>query len=113
MADIDAISRTVHEALRAWALAMDAREIPAWSEAPEWMQDSTRESVQFIIDHPDAGAGAQHDQWMDQKRADGWVYGETRDDDKKTHPSLVPYGELPDSEQKKDRLINAIVRALW
>nr|WP_083332737.1 RyR domain-containing protein [Hyphomonas sp. Mor2] len=113
MADIEAISRTVHEALRAWAFAVEAREIPEWSQAPDWMRESTRESVQFIFDHPDAGAGAQHEQWMEQKHADGWVFGETRDNDKKIHPSLVPFNELPDSEQKKDKLINAIVRALW
>ena len=35
--------------------------------------------------------------------ADGWTYGETRDDRAKKHPCLIPYAELPDSEKEYDR----------
>lgn len=31
-----------------------------------------------------------HDQWARQRLADGWRYGDKRDDSAKTHPSLVP-----------------------
>ena len=34
---------------------------------------------------------------------EGWKYGETRNDELKTHPGLVPYEELPDSEREYDR----------
>lgn len=112
MSNIEAISRTVHEAVRAWSFAVDNRSIPEWSQAPAWMQESTRDSVRFVIDNPDAGVGAQHNQWMAQKRADGWIYGASRDDDLKTHPSLVPFEDLPETEQQKDRLIINIVQAL-
>ena len=44
-----------------------------------------------------------HDVWARQRLADGWRYGPTRDDAKKTHPSLVPYAELPESEKEYDR----------
>lgn len=33
----------------------------------------------------------------------GWTYGEQRNDELKTHPCLVPYEELPDSEKEYDR----------
>lgn len=44
-----------------------------------------------------------HDVWMEQRMADGWVYGKERDDKKKTHPCIVPYEKLPESEKEYDR----------
>lgn len=44
-----------------------------------------------------------HDVWAEGRIADGWKYGERRDDQLKTHPCLVPYEELPDSEKEYDR----------
>ena len=45
-----------------------------------------------------------HDQWAMQRINDGWVIGKKRDDDKKTHPSLIPYNELAESEKAYDRI---------
>lgn len=45
-----------------------------------------------------------HENWSVGRIADGWTYGETRNDDKKTTPCLVPYSELSDSEKEYDRV---------
>jgi len=44
-----------------------------------------------------------HDVWAETRIAQGWTYGEQRDDAQKKHPCLVPYEELPDSEKEYDR----------
>ena len=44
-----------------------------------------------------------HDVWARNRMADGWRWGPNRDDVLKQHPSLVPYGELPESEKNYDR----------
>ncbi len=44
-----------------------------------------------------------HEVWAAGRIADDWTYGEKRDDEKKTHPCLVPYEELPESEKEYDR----------
>ena len=44
-----------------------------------------------------------HEVWSANRMADGWTYGEKRDDEKKLHPCLVPYEELPESEKQYDR----------
>ena len=44
-----------------------------------------------------------HDVYVLGRLKEGWVYGPTRDDIKKTNPTLVPYSELPDSEREYDR----------
>lgn len=44
-----------------------------------------------------------HEVWAQGRIAEGWTYGEKRDDEAKTHPCLVPYEELPESEKEYDR----------
>jgi hypothetical protein len=44
-----------------------------------------------------------HDVWARARFAEGWTYGPTRDDSRKTHPCLVSYDALPDSEREYDR----------
>lgn len=45
-----------------------------------------------------------HDVWAAGRIAEGWTYGRERNDVQKTHPCLVPYSELSDSEKEYDRV---------
>jgi ryanodine receptor 2 len=44
-----------------------------------------------------------HDVWSLQRLNEGWTLGPVRDDANKTHPCLVPYADLPESEKDYDR----------
>ncbi|MCR4575534.1 MAG: hypothetical protein K5787_17385 [Lentisphaeria bacterium] len=44
-----------------------------------------------------------HEIWAQKRIVDGWKYGPRRDDEKKLHPCLVPYSELPEPEKEYDR----------
>ncbi len=44
-----------------------------------------------------------HENWARRRIADGWRYGTERNDEKKEHPSLVPYEDLSESEKEYDR----------
>lgn len=44
-----------------------------------------------------------HETWSLGRIAEGWTYGEKRDDVKKETPCLVPYADLPESEKEYDR----------
>ena len=44
-----------------------------------------------------------HEVWSAGRIADGWQWGEQRDDARKLHPCLVPYNQLEDSEKEYDR----------
>ncbi|MCO4792798.1 MAG: DUF4071 domain-containing protein [Bacteriovoracaceae bacterium] len=44
-----------------------------------------------------------HEIWSQQRMSEGWKYGEERDDNKKLHPCLVAYDELPEIEKDYDR----------
>lgn len=44
-----------------------------------------------------------HEVWAESRIAQGWRYGEERNDTLKHHPCLVPYEELPEVEKAYDR----------
>lgn len=44
-----------------------------------------------------------HDVWAIGRLAEGWVYGDVKDTEKKVTPLLVPYEDLPESEKDYDR----------
>lgn len=44
-----------------------------------------------------------HEVWAAGRFMDGWKYGEERSDTEKTHPCLVPYEQLSETEKDFDR----------
>lgn len=44
-----------------------------------------------------------HEVWAQTRIAQGWTYGEERNDTEKKHPCLVPYEELSEDEKTYDR----------
>jgi ryanodine receptor 2 len=44
-----------------------------------------------------------HDIWAAARLDEGWKYGPERSDERKEHPCLVPYSELPENEKEYDR----------
>ena len=103
------IAPVVHEAIRAYQKVLGQKMSPSWDEAT-WEKDSTLEAVKFAL--ADSTPGRQHNQWMLERLAGGWTWGPEKDNDAKKNPALVPFEELPESEQAKDTLIIAITSAL-
>ena len=44
-----------------------------------------------------------HENWAQGRLAEGWRYGETRNDAEKTTPCMVPYAALSEAEKEYDR----------
>jgi len=44
-----------------------------------------------------------HEAWARLRVEQGWTLGDERNDSRKTHPSLVPYRDLPEEERELDR----------
>ena len=45
----------------------------------------------------------EHARWMQERVAEGWRYGPTRDDEARIHPDIVPWKELPVERQDINR----------
>ena len=44
-----------------------------------------------------------HEAWGEQRRLQGWKYGESYDAKQKTHPCMIEYDILPEPEKDIDR----------
>ncbi len=106
------IAKVCHEANRAYCAGIgDISQLP-WDKAEEWQRTSAVNGVSFVIANPDAPASANHDSWLDEKVADGWVHGSVKDAEAKTHPCIVPFEQLPIEQQRKDALFKAVVQSI-
>jgi hypothetical protein len=106
------IAKICHQANKALCEEDEDCSQKNWDDADQWQRDSAIAGVQFRLANPLAPPSAQHDAWSKDKIEAGWVFGEVKDAAAKTHPCLVPYDQLPEFQQKKDKLFQAIVDAL-
>lgn len=107
------IAKVCHEANRALtSIVGDVPVQPRWEDEAEQIRQSCIKGVEFNLANPDAPPSASHDNWFKQKVADGWVFGPEKNVEKKTHPAMVPYGDLPEPVKRKDALFKNVVAAL-
>lgn len=106
------IAAVCHEANRMLCLTAGDASQPEWMQAPTWQRDSAVSGVEGIAAGRIARADQSHENWMAEKIATGWVYGEKKDPNTKTHPCLVPYEQLSDHDRAKDDLFFAIATTL-
>ena len=70
---------------------------------PKPIDTSTIELSSDLLGLTEQIAENVHKVWSAGRIAEGWTYGEKRDDQLKQTPCLVPYSMLPESEKEYDR----------
>jgi hypothetical protein len=96
----------VYEAARMEAVLSGRRIIPEHWGARHWR---FRARLVEVVDKQCFGdkfesAEAAHNSWWRMYESLGWVYGPERDPNKKTHPDMIPFSELPKDERDKDEI---------
>lgn len=71
--------------------------------APLPLDTSKVELSDDILKLSELLAENSHDVWARERIAQGWKWGAAHDDTAKTHPALIPYKDLPESEKRLDR----------
>lgn len=102
------IAELCHNVNKAYCESIGDYSQPTWEDAPDWQKASAMEGVYFHLEN-DTTPEQSHESWMKSKENDGWVYGKVKDADKKTHPCMVPYNQLPQEQKSKDYIFKAIV----
>jgi len=68
-------------------------------------------AAELLSDAMEAIAEVNHDVWAAKRIAEGWRYGQQRDDVGKLHPDLVAYEHLSEAEKAYDRETARVVVA--
>ena len=100
---IEACSRAAHETNRAFCIAIGDTSHTSWDDAPDWQKTSTRNGVIGILRDGNTPEDS-HITWLKEKEDNGWKYGPVKDPEKKEHPCMVPYDQLPVADRRKDYL---------
>lgn len=106
------IAQICHEANKAYCETLGDHSQSSWADAPDWQKSSAMLGARLHTFDKNASPSASHTSWMAQKLNDGWKYGPVKDPEKKEHPCMVPFDELPKEQQIKDYLFRAVVHAL-
>lgn len=104
VATLEGVCRIGWAAHTAWEWYIGEIANPEWIYLDPEKQREVADSVLWLKDHPTSSVAAQHDAWRAIKAAKGWQFGEDKDARAKTHPNMVPFDELPFSQQMKAKL---------
>lgn len=75
-----------------------------WAIAPDPLIETPSPEARFEEDEVESLARMEHDGWCDDLRRQGWMRdGPVKDPERRLHPLLVPWDELPEEERAKDR----------
>jgi hypothetical protein len=111
--DNEQIAVIVHEAHRGYSYVIgDQWSDPPWDGLPKWRREAVIEGVRAV--RAGLTPSQMHENWRSYYLSLGWVQGPSKDPDGRppTHPNLLPYGELPPDQQRKDYVFRAVVLAL-
>lgn len=109
---IDEVAKVCHQANKAYCESIGDTSQPNWEDAPEWQKESCLEGVKARAKHSMISAAQNHNLWMQRKLEAGWTLGDTKDPEKKTHPCLKPWKELPVEQRIKDELFLSVAACL-
>lgn len=109
---LEQIAKVCHEANRAYCESMGDLSQPLWEHAPSWQRDSAVAGVMAIKQNPGMTPEQGHERWMEIKQEQGWKWGPEKNSDRKEHPCMVPYDQLPEHQRLKDHLFQAVAGIL-
>jgi len=83
-----------------------------WDDTTKEDRDSFIVGVEWVMNNPATTAEKQHNAWVKHKKDTGWLYGLSKDVTLRTHPLLVPWGEISLYHRTKAALFIAVVVSL-
>lgn len=107
---VEACARVAHEVYRT---ALGVSDMRSWDTAPEGDKAQARAATREVLsaDVSKTTPTQWHAKWCAEKAADGWRYGPVIDVERKEHPNMLPYEQLPEEQRALDRLFVVAVES--
>ncbi len=102
------IAKCCHEVNRAYCSSIGDHSHLPWEATPPELRASVYSGVEYHRDNSGVSPEESHARWMKYKLAEGWVFGNVKDVDAKTHPNLIAFHQLHKQERAKDSIFTAI-----
>ena len=107
----ETITELVYESARLEAIWSKRSIVPEkWQDRDEKFRNQMIDIVEKYLTMEQLPTPEEaHNSWNEAYLKMGWVWGEKRDTDKKTHPDLLAFYDLPQDERDKDAIFLALV----
>lgn len=109
---LEQVAQVAHELNKAYCESLGDYSQKSWDDADEWQRVSAIHGVDFHLNNPDATPELSHNAWLFEKQAAGWKWGPVKDADKKEHPCVCLFNDLPTEQKAKDYLFRQIIHSL-
>lgn len=109
--ELNTIAQAAHEVNRAYCMLLGDFSQEAWESSSEEIRASAKAGVLGVAAN-DYTPEQAHEAWMARKVSLGWSYGVNKDPERKLHPCIVSYAELPEEQRYKDVLFATTVKAM-
>ena len=106
---IELLARLSHEVNRAYCKTIGDTNHAPWEATPPEIQDSVRNGVRLLLENYTLTPAEMHEHWYKYKKQQGWRLGPVKDFEKKEHPAMVHYDQLPPEQRARDELFRTVV----
>ena len=110
--NITAFAQVAHQQNQAYKAAIGQPLEGSWSQMDSTGQQFVLDKVRYYLMNSHAVVSSLHDDWAYSQFNNGWAFGESLDEEKRTHPLLVLFSELPLTRQIEDLMFMQTVYAL-
>lgn len=105
---VEAAATAAYEVVRVCERALSGKSMLGWEALSARKKSNFRSWVRLAL----YGVSAEeaHGQWLGRKVEQGWTFGLVKDRQKKTHPLLVTFDELPKKHKCRKKLFMVVAR---
>ena len=104
---VDDIAMVCYAVNNAYRVSLGEMARVSWDKLPE----ENKQNLIKAVENPKAPE-QQHNEWLENKMIEGWVYDKVENLEEKKSPQLVPYQALSEEQKTKDVLFTTIIESM-
>lgn len=108
---VEAAARSAYGAVSATREAFGETTRPPWELLPPMTRAQLVEAARLVLLRGASPRGL-HEQWLKDRLAAGWTYGDAENVANKFHPAMLPWDDLAPEQRAKGHTFALVARAV-